>query len=138
MADIRDVESLRNYLFRKADDDNTNNPYKMARIHAYRDAFERLLASPIIEAEPICSICKSSATGFDFKPLKHTEERKNCPMRHENGNCLAMGGFCLAVNNEICHGLHNAYNEGVEAEPIKHGVQILTRSFKKDEVEEDG
>lgn len=53
MADIRDVESLRNYLFRKADDDNTNNPYKIAKIHAYRDAFERLLALPTIESEPI-------------------------------------------------------------------------------------
>lgn len=56
MADIRDVESLRNYLFRKADDDNTNNPYKIARIHAYRDAFERLLASPVITTEPKCDL----------------------------------------------------------------------------------
>ena len=67
-----------------------------------------------VEAEPSCSICKSSATGFDFKPLKRTEERKNCPMRHENGNCLAIGGFCLAVNDEICQGLHNAYNKKLQ------------------------
>ena len=33
-------------------------------------------------------------------------------MRHENGNCLPMGGFCTAVNDEICAGLRNAYNHG--------------------------
>ena len=44
-------------------------------------------------------------------------ERKNCPMRHRNGNCLPIGGFCFAVNDEICHGLHNAYNKGLRAEP---------------------
>lgn len=40
------------------------------------------------------------------------ENRKNCPMRHENGNCLPCGGFCLTVNNEICEALHNAYQHG--------------------------
>lgn len=77
MADIRDVESLRKYLFRKADDDNTNNPYKIARIHAYRDAFERLLDSPIITAVPKhghwidrgsgqeCSVCGEIQYGYD-------------------------------------------------------------------------
>ena len=53
MADIRDVESLAQYLFRMADDDKVKDPYKRAKIHAYRDAFERLLALPTIEAEPI-------------------------------------------------------------------------------------
>lgn len=38
--------------------------------------------------------------------------REDCKMRHENGNCLPCGGFCTAVNNEICHALHNAYNHG--------------------------
>lgn len=41
-----------------------------------------------------------------------TDERKGCPMRHENGNCLPCGGFCLAVNDEICRALHNAYSHG--------------------------
>lgn len=41
-----------------------------------------------------------------------TEDRKNCPMRHRNGNCLPCGGFCTAVNNEICDALHNAYQSG--------------------------
>lgn len=39
-------------------------------------------------------------------------ERKDCPMRHENGNCLSCGGFCLAVNDEICEALQNAYRHG--------------------------
>ena len=39
-------------------------------------------------------------------------KRKDCPMLHENGNCLSMGGFCTAVNYEICKGLMNAYNQG--------------------------
>lgn len=38
--------------------------------------------------------------------------RINCPMRHENGNCLPCGGSCLAVSNEICRGLRNAYRDG--------------------------
>ena len=40
------------------------------------------------------------------------EWRINCPMRHENGNCLVCGGFCLAVNDAICEALHNAYYKG--------------------------
>lgn len=43
----------------------------------------------------------------------NTELRKNCPMRHENGNCTPCGGFCTAVNDQICEGLHNAYDTGV-------------------------
>ena len=46
-------------------------------------------------------------------------------MRRKNGDCLVMGGFCLYVNDEICHGLHNAYNKGVKSEP-KCGRWIFT------------
>lgn len=41
-----------------------------------------------------------------------THNRKNCPMRHENGNCTVIGGFCTSVNDEICEGLHNAFKSG--------------------------
>ena len=44
------------------------------------------------------------------------EKRLNCPMRHENGNCLAAGGFCTAVNDPICEALHNAFKHGERAE----------------------
>lgn len=38
--------------------------------------------------------------------------RKDCRMRHENGNCTVAGGFCTAVSDPICEALHNAYNSG--------------------------
>lgn len=50
-------------------------------------------------------------------------DRENCPMRHKNGNCLPCGGFCLAVNDEICQALHNAYQDGYTA-----AVQIIVKS----------
>ena len=36
---------------------------------------------------------------------------ENCPMRHENGNCIPAGGFCTA-NKNICEALLNAYKMG--------------------------
>lgn len=41
-----------------------------------------------------------------------TDKRKDCPMRHENGNCIVSGGFCTAVNDPICEALHNAFDCG--------------------------
>lgn len=38
--------------------------------------------------------------------------RKDCLMRHKNGNCLPTGGFCTAVNDPICEALHNAFRCG--------------------------
>ena len=35
--------------------------------------------------------------------------RKECPMRHTNGNCLVIGGFCTSVSDEYCNGLREAY-----------------------------
>lgn len=29
-------------------------------------------------------------------------ERESCEYRHENGNCLKVGGFCLAVDDRHC------------------------------------
>lgn len=42
------------------------------------------------------------------------ERLKNCPMRHENGNCLPCGGFCTSVTMPICEVLQNAYKMGRE------------------------
>lgn len=40
--------------------------------------------------------------------------RNECPMRNkENGNCYPIGGFCSAVNDNICRALKNAYDDGV-------------------------
>ena len=41
-----------------------------------------------------------------------TDKRKDCPMRHENGNCTVAGGFCTAVNDPVCEALHNAFDCG--------------------------
>ena len=41
-----------------------------------------------------------------------TDKRKDCTMRHENGNCTVAGGFCTAVNGQICEALHNAFDCG--------------------------
>lgn len=54
----------------------------------------------------------------------NTELRKDCPMRHKNGNCMPAGGFCTAVNDPICEALHNAYDTGKRAADVvevKHG-----------------
>ena len=45
--------------------------------------------------------------------------RKGCPMRHENGNCTVIGGFCTSVNDPICEGLHNAYDNGYRDAAIR-------------------
>lgn len=29
-------------------------------------------------------------------------DRRNCRNRHENGNCLSVGGFCTSVPDEYC------------------------------------
>ena len=62
--------------------------------------------------------------------------KPECPMRHENGNCLPAGGFCTAVNAPICEALFNAYDMGqrkmytmfVEAFA---GGQLLSEEQKK-------
>lgn len=45
----------------------------------------------------------------------NSDLRKDCPMRHANGNCTVAGGFCTAVINPICEALHNAYAAGQSA-----------------------
>lgn len=39
-------------------------------------------------------------------------DREICPLRHQNGNCLPCGGFCTAVNDDICTALQMAYVHG--------------------------
>ena len=47
------------------------------------------------------------------RKVKWKTDRQDCPFRHENGNCLRIGGFCLAVNDEICAAIQGAYARGV-------------------------
>ena len=53
----------------------------------------------------------------------NTEVRKDCPMRHKNGNCMPAGGFCTAVNDPICEALHNAYDTGRRAADVVEVVR---------------
>ena len=57
-----------------------------------------------------------------------------CKLRHENGNCLPVGGCCPAVPKEICDALQGAYETGfhdcllwkaqLELESVKNGVKF--------------
>ena len=38
--------------------------------------------------------------------------KKECKWRHENGNCLIVGGFCTSVPKNICNAIHKAYMQG--------------------------
>lgn len=40
------------------------------------------------------------------------EIRKECPVRHENGNCIPHGGFCTSVRDDFCVVIRNAYETG--------------------------
>lgn len=57
-----------------------------------------------------------------------SELRKDCPMRHENGNCIPCGGFCMDVNNPICKAVHNAYASGIndEVDAVVNDLDVLT------------
>ena len=41
-------------------------------------------------------------TELSFLPSITRQTRENCEYRHENGNCLKVGGFCTAVNDKHC------------------------------------
>lgn len=37
------------------------------------------------------------------KPQKNQKKnRRDCKYRHENGNCLVVGGFCPSVHDRYC------------------------------------
>lgn len=48
---------------------------------------------------------------------------QKCPMRHENGNCVPCGGFCLAVQPLICEALQNAFDMG-----MRDGISVTMRA----------
>lgn len=60
------------------------------------------------------SVAQSVAQRLGCSDMRN-ELRKDCPMRHENGNCTTVGGFCTAVNDQICEALHNAFNCGEQS-----------------------
>ena len=66
-----------------------------------------------------------------------TNKRKDCPMRHENGNCTVAGGFCTAVNDQICEALHNAFDCGYRS-ALRQQVCVgdVNKSLTLDELSE--
>lgn len=57
------------------------------------------------------------------------ERPNDCPMRHDNGNCLPCGGFCTSVNMPICEALYNAYKigkENIKRDFAEHSVLAKT------------
>lgn len=48
-------------------------------------------------------ILKAYADGQEsMKPCKDAISRQQCIHRHENGNCLVIGGFCTSVTDKYC------------------------------------
>ena len=65
-------------------------------------------------------------------------DRNDCPMRDGvTGNCPCMGGFCLAVNDEICAGLHQAYERGKFVGAFLKVYDVFPEFRKKMEERED-
>ena len=54
-------------------------------------------------------LCKTSTGNIQ---ISVNENRSLCKLRHKNGNCLCVGGFCTAVNDEICKSIRMAYEKG--------------------------
>ena len=69
-----------------------------------------------------------------------TNKRKDCQMRHENGNCTVAGGFCTAVNNPICEALHNAfdcgYRSAIRQQEHFRGITKMVEPLTLDELRE--
>lgn len=61
-------------------------------------------------------------------------DRVNCPMRHQNGNCLPVGRFCTAINDDMCARVRKACNDSKNAfleqvkklKPVKPKLDIDT------------
>ncbi len=68
-----------------------------------------------------------AADGADDSQLPINENRSLCKLRHRNGNCLCVGGFCTAVNDEICKSIRMAYEKGYvdgKTDEVRHGRWI--------------
>lgn len=57
-------------------------------------------------------------------------DRNECPMRHENGNCLCMGGFCTAVSDEVCIAMRSAYLSG-QNQAMRDSIAKIEEKFPR-------
>ena len=58
-------------------------------------------------------------------PAPYQPTRKNCSNRHENGNCLAVGGFCTSVDDKYCKYHKKKTNFDRCCESIEAMAQII-------------
>ena len=55
-------------------------------------------------------------------------------MRHQNGNCLVIGGFCTSVNDEYCNGLREAYECGALRETRMSGWVSIKERLPEEQI----
>ena len=84
-------------------------PDKYNRVLAYTDAGGYYIAHIngcgkfVCTAECVSTVIENSdVIAWQPLPAPYQPTRKNCRNRHENGNCLAVGGFCTAVDDKYC------------------------------------
>lgn len=58
-------------------------------------------------------------------------DRTNCPHRHENGNCLRVGGFCTAVSDEHCEQVKRK-NDKDKVDKVLNDIVYLDWYFNED------
>lgn len=58
------------------------------------------------------------------------KQQKDCPMRHNNGNCIPNGGFCTSVNQNVCEALQSAYRIGKDDAYKKVSLSVLNGGKK--------
>ena len=76
-----------------------------------QNLLEKYLEEHGADFDALCREYVSDNVKDDCSSAQQWIPKENCPMRHKNGNCLPVGGFCTA-NRDICDALHQAYERG--------------------------
>lgn len=75
-------------------------------LNARRVISENGLHSICCLSEKVATDCimgkKDQRVPAMITPIGDVNDRESCEYRHENGNCLKVGGFCTSVDNEHC------------------------------------
>ena len=58
-------------------------------------------------------------------PAPYQPTRESCSNRHENGNCLAVGGFCTSVDDKYCKYHKKKTNFDICCESMEAMAQII-------------
>ena len=58
-------------------------------------------------------------------PAPYQPTRESCSNRHENGNCLAVGGFCTSVDDKYCKYHKKKTNFDMCCESMEAMAQII-------------